>query len=337
MNIQRKLHFDDVMIVPQPSELASRSEVNLYVSYLTKHSRQLFDGLPIILANMDTVGQMPVAMKAWESSVWTALHKFYDVVQLVHYLKDPRSNKSMVSAGIRPDDLTKLCSLQAALKLDNIKLPGICIDAANAYTYSFLDFVKSVRRVFPDTIIMAGNVCTPEGVENVVKAGADIVKCGIAQGNMCETRTKTGIGYPQLSVAIECGQAANELNALACSDGGCKTPGDICKALGAGSHMVMLGSMFGGIEEAEESEWRTSSDNNREMLMYGMSSKTANEKHFGGLKDYRTSEGREEWIPCKGSVEDIVQDIKGGLASCCTYTNTRNLENLKKNCEFVRV
>ena len=151
----------------------------------------------------------------------------------------------------------------------------------------------------------------------------------IVHNSFCHTKNKTGVGYKQLSVCIECGQAANELNALCCSDGGCKEPGDICKALGGGAHLIMCGSLFAGVKEATESEWKDG-----KMLVYGMSSKYANEKYFGGLQSYRTSEGKEEWIDSKGSVVDIIRDIKGGLASCCTYTNTKNLENLSKNVEF---
>lgn len=321
----QKLDFDDVLIRPKPSELTSRSEVNLNVAYICKHSKKMFYGFPLILSNMDTIGQIPVAMTLYNENVWVALHKFYKEEELVNFLFHKESEYSFISMGISKEEFLRIKSL--SLKV----IPkAICIDAANAYMYSFLDVIKRVRDLLPRTIIMAGNVCTPEGVENIIKAGADIAKCGIANGGYCATKNKTGIGYKQFSVAVECGQAANELDALCCSDGGCKESGDIAKALAAGSHLIMCGSIFSGVLEATESEW----NDKNQMRMYGMSSKYANEKYFGGLQDYRTSEGYEKWVDCKGSIIDIIRDIKGGVASCCTYTNTKNLENLSKNAEF---
>lgn len=324
INLTPSLDFDDVNIIPKSSELESRSQVNLNVSYVTKHSKVMFSGVPIIVSNMAAVGQIPIAKVLYSHKIWVALHKFYNWEVLNEFLKESKSFRTFISTGISDNDLEMLKYLGPS---------SVCIDAANAYMYKFLDFVKKVRDVLPKSIIMAGNVCTPEGVENIIKAGADISKCGISQGNFCETKNKTGVGRKQFTVAMECGQAANELNALCCSDGGCKTPADICKALGAGSHLVMSGSLFSGYEEATESEWKEE-DGKKQMLMYGMSSKYANDKFFGGLADYRTSEGRKEWIDSKGTIDSIVQQIKGGLASCCTYTNTKNLENLYKNCEF---
>ena len=320
-----KLDFDDVLIRPKPSELKSRAEVNLEVSYITKHSKKRFSGIPVCAANMDTVGQISIARILGKEKFWTALHKFITFYELKEFLTEEASNYSFVSMGISDIDIEKTKSLNPK---------NICIDAANAYMYHFLDVVKKVRENHSEAIIMAGNVCTPEGVENIIKAGADIAKCGIANGNFCATKNMTGIGYKQLSVALECGQAANELNALCCSDGGCKEVGDICKALGAGSHLVMSGFLFSAVEEAN---LETREENGiKEHLIYGMSSKEANDKYFGGLKDYRASEGKEIWIQSRGSISNIIKDIKGGLASCCTYTNTKNLENLYKNCTFTK-
>lgn len=321
-----KLDFDDVLIRPKPSELKSRSEVNLEVSYITKHSRKRFTGIPVCAANMDTIGQLKIARILSEHKIWTALHKFISSKEIIDFLKESSSNYSFVTMGISDSEILRMTLLNPK---------AICIDAANAYMYHFLDVVKRVRENHPDSIIMAGNVCTPEGVENIIKAGADIAKAGIANGNFCLTKNMSGIGYKQFSVAMECGQAANELNALCCSDGGCKEVGDICKALGSGSHMVMCGSLFSGVDEAENLKSREK-NGSIEYLIYGMSSEEANEKYFGGLKNYRASEGAELWVKSKGSINDIARNIKGGLASCCTYTNTKNLENLNKNCTFTK-
>jgi GMP reductase len=322
-----KLKFDDVLIRPKPSELKSRSEVNLNVSYLCKHSNRIISGFPVIVANMSCVGTTTMASCLESYGFFVALHKFIPQNELINFFNSNQSKNSFCTIGLN-DNLQQLEEIASAC----LNLDKICIDVANGYMYEFLDYIKKVRQRFPNKIIMAGNVATPEGVENIIKAGADIAKCGIGNGNFCETKNKAGVGCNQFSVAVECGQAANELNALCCSDGGCKSPADICKALGAGSHFVMTGGMFAGCDECN-SEWKDE-NGKKKMLMYGMSSAYANEKYCGGLKTYRTSEGKEEWVDYKGSAKNVALDIRGGVASCCTYTNTKNLENLKKNCNF---
>ncbi len=340
--ISGKLDFDDVLIMPRPSELKSRSEVNLEVSYITKHSKKRFTGVPVCVSNMDIVGTIKMAKALYKHRMWVALNRFIPLDKLQGFLHKEESEYSFVAMGQSEDELERI------KKLRNIK--NICIDAANAYTYSFLDIVKKIRDSFPDVILMCGNVCTPEGVENLIKAGADISKCGISNGSFCDTKNKAGIGYNQFSVALECGLAANELNSLCCSDGGCHQTADIVKCLAAGSHISMCGTIFGGCQECN-GEWEhehikegeiywsgkineSRATGKKRLKMYGMSSEYANKKYFGGLKTYRASEGKEGWVEYKGPVDKIAQDIKGGLASCCTYTNTKNLENLSKNCVF---
>jgi len=325
-----KLDYDDVYITPKPTELKSRADVNLQVSYITKHSKKRIYGLPVLVANMDKIGVPSMAKALHKYEIGVCLHKHYKQDEIVNFLNDDRSEFSFISSGITNDDFEKLKTIKAFTN----KNFNICLDVANGYMYSFLDHIKKTRESFPNHIIMAGNVCTPEGVENIIKAGADIVKCGIGQGSKCDTKNKAGISYKQFSVSLECGQAANELHSLCCSDGGIKTVADICKSLGAGSHFAMCGGLFFGYKE-NETEW-IKSGSDKKMLSYGMSSKKANEKFFGGLQDYRTSEGKEEYVLYKGEVSEIAQDIRGGLASVCTYTNTKNLENLYKNCSFTR-
>lgn len=332
---EKKYHFNDVMIVPKPTQLTSRSQVKLDVSYVTKHSRKVISGFPVIVANMDTTGQVGVAKALYEHQTFVALHKYISSDEIIKFLFSEYGRYSFFSMGITEEDFSKLNYIINYRKMINHRNQLINMDVANGYMYSFLDAVKKVRDLCPDSIIMAGTVCTPEGVENLIKAGADIARCGIANGSQCLTSNKSGIGYPQFSVALECGQAANELNALCCSDGGCKSPADVCKALAAGAHFVMAGTMFAGHDE-NEGEWEFDKNENRvRMKVYGMSSKTANEKYNGGLKKYRTSEGNESWIEYKGPISHTIQDLKGGLASCCTYTNTFQLENLHKNVQFV--
>lgn len=363
--MNKKFHFHEVQIVPQPTEISSRSQVNLKVRYVTKHSKRSIYGIPVFVSNFDTTGTLKMAQAICED-FFVAFSKYISTEDIEIYYRSQRGHNAFITVGNGEDDFDRIKMISRNIYFSQDKNLNIMLDVANGYMYSFLDVVKKYREHFPYSIIAAGNVCTPEGVENIIKAGADIVKCGIANGAVCDTKNKAGVGYPQFSVAQECGQSANELEALCISDGGVKTPSDICKALAAGSHFVMAGSLFAGYDECD-GEWETETVLGNQMCesdkkkypngypgpfpqpihtgyikkkrlrFYGMSSKVANDKYNGGLKEYRASEGREIWVDYKGPVSQLLQDIKGSLASCCSYSNTSHLENLKKNARFVLV
>lgn len=256
-----------------------------------------------------------------------------------------------MSIGISDSDKEKLQHVHS----HSSKLKYVCIDVANGYTERFIDFVKYVRDNYPSLTIIAGNVVTGDITEELILAGADIVKVGIGPGSVCTTRIKTGVGYPQLSAIIECADAAHGLGGHIIADGGCTSPSDVAKAFAAGADFVMLGGMLAGHDEGggdivtkylSTGEWSYDRDwdtykpiteEKKFVKFYGMSSKAANDKHFGGLKDYRSSEGREVLVPYKGKISDTVQDILGGLRSACTYVGASKLKHLSKCTTFVRV
>jgi GMP reductase len=182
---------------------------------------------------------------------------------------------------------------------------------------------------------MAGNVVTGEMVEELLLAGADIIKVGIGPGSVCTTRVKTGVGYPQLSAIIECADAAHGLGGQIISDGGCSTPGDVAKAFGAGADFVMLGGMLAGHDESGGETIER--DGKTYKQFYGMSSATAMNKHAGGVAEYRASEGKTVEVPYRGAVVDTVQDILGGIRSTCTYVGASQLKELSKRTTFIRV
>ena len=215
------------------------------------------------------------------------------------------------------------------------QLKFICIDVANGYSEHFVNFVKRIREQHPNKIIMAGNVVTGEMVEELLLAGADIIKVGIGPGSVCTTRIKTGVGYPQLSAVIECADAAHGLGGQIISDGGCKIPGDIAKAFGGGADFVMLGGMFAGHEESGGE--LVEEDGQQFRQFYGMSSATAMNKYAGGVANYRASEGKTVKIPFRGAVADTVLDILGSLRSTCTYVGAKRLKELTKRTTFIRV
>ena len=329
-----KLGFKDVLFRPKRSTLKSRSQVNLTREFTFKHSGRQWSGVPIIAANMDSVGSFAMAEALAKHDVMTAIHKHYTVEQWAEFVKGASQNtlnKVMVSTGTSEADFVKT---QEILALSE-ELIFICIDIANGYSEHLVEYVEKVRAAFPDKIISAGNVVTGDMVEELILAGADIVKVGIGPGSVCTTRVKTGVGYPQLSAIIECADAAHGLGGRIIGDGGCTCPGDVSKAFGGGADFVMLGGMLAAHEESGGE--LIEQDGSVFMKFYGMSSQSAMDKHSGGVAKYRAAEGKTVLLPYKGPVEHSIQDILGGVRSTCTYVGAAQLKELTKRTTFIRV
>ena len=354
-----KLDFDDVLIRPKRSTLNSRSEVCIQREFKFKYSPRELICIPVMVANMDTVGTFNMAKSLSKNQMIVCLHKHYKTNEYVAFYTDPSvMNKDLVfySLGTSSKEIEKLTDVFNQIRKFNFPLPNICIDVANGYTEQFVKTVSHIRKLYEEVIIMAGNVVTPEITEELIIHGkADIVKVGIGSGSVCTTRLKTGVGYPQLSAVMECTDAAHGLGGHVCSDGGCKVIGDICKAFGANADFVMIGSMFAGADECE-GEWKYEyqteqatwqpldlsynlSCKKRKMSLqyYGMSSQNAMNKHHNGVAKYRTEEGKCVTVLYKGIAEDIIQDICGGLRSACTYIGANKIKDFGKKTTFIQV
>jgi GMP reductase len=329
-----KLGFKDVMIRPKRSTLKSRSQVTLQRQIKFLHSETYWKGIPVMAANMDTVGTFEMAKALASKRLFTAIHKHYSITDwnvFASSAPDGIENHIAISTGTGEDDSEKLASIFSF----NPHFKFICIDVANGYSEHFVNFVKRTREQYSDKVIIAGNVVTGEMVEELLLAGADIIKVGIGPGSVCTTRIKTGVGYPQLSAIIECADAAHGLGGQIISDGGCSSPGDVAKAFGAGADFVMLGGMFAGHDESGGEIIERNGKPYK--TFYGMSSETAMEKHVGGVAEYRASEGKIVEVPYRGKVDYTIQDILGGLRSTCTYVGAQRLKELTKRTTFIRV
>jgi len=320
-----KLDFKDVLIRPKRSTLSSRKEVDLTRTYKFKHSRAEWTGVPVIAANMDGVGTLEMAAALQQHNMFTCTVKSYDEGDFSGI--DIDFDNFAVSTGTSSGDFNKLKRIFAVYP----ELKFICIDVANGYQEIFADYVARVREEFPTKTIIAGNVVTADMTQELILRGADIVKVGIGPGSVCTTRVQTGVGYPQLTAIIECADAAHGLGAHIIGDGGCTCPGDVAKAFGAGADFVMLGGMLAGHDQGGG----TVEDG--KITFYGMSSDTAMDKHSGGVASYRSSEGRTVTVPYKGTVENTVLDLLGGLRSSCTYVGAPSLKQLSKCTTFIRV
>ena len=327
-----KLDYADVLFRPKRSTLSSRKDVELKRTYKFKYSNHQWSGIPIIAANMDGVGELGIAINLAKFEIMTCLTKQHDIkiIKRNSVIKEIFRNL-IISTGTSDEDYKRLNSILKEYSFFKF----ICIDIANGYSDHFSKFVSSVREKYPTKTIIAGNVVTADMTQELVMNGADIVKVGIGPGSVCTTRIQTGVGYPQLSAVIECADAAHGLGAHIIADGGCTCPGDIAKAFGGGADFVMLGGMFAGHEEGGG---KTVKKNGSKFIeFYGSSSDIAIEKHYGGLSDYRSSEGKKVQLKYRGKIKDTVLNILGGLRSSCTYVGAPSLKQLSKCTTFIRV
>ena len=351
-----KLDYKDVLIRPKRSTLGSRKDVELRREFTFRNYRadndEHYRGIPIMASNMDGVGTFEMADALAELDLFTCLVKSYDTDALIGFFNGDtaqRQENVAYSTGITGHDFDKF---ESVYRQTGSRLKYVCVDVANGYSERFSDFIKQLRDIYPEIVIIAGNVVTGEMTEELILSGADIVKVGIGPGSVCTTRIQTGVGFPQLSAVIECADSAHGLGGHIIADGGCTCPGDLAKAFAAGADFVMLGGMLAGHDEGggeiikryfqsgevtpTESGWENMIEERMFVNFYGMSSKAANEKHFGGLREYRSSEGREIQVPYRGKISDTIQDLLGGVRSTCTYAGAKKLKWLSKCTTFVK-
>ena len=357
------LDYSDVLIRPKRSTLTSRKDVDLSRKFVFRNYKPGFPGntetehynsVPIMASNMDGVGTFAMANTLAKQGIFTCLVKTYSKEELTAFFDNAGSDITdcvAMSIGTGNADYDKFVQVYGRV---GSKLKYLCIDVANGYSEAFVSHVSNIRKIYPHIVIIAGNVVTADQTQELILNGADIVKVGIGPGSVCTTRIQTGVGYPQLSAVIECADAAHGLGGHIIADGGCTCSGDVAKAFAAGADFVMLGGLLAGHDEGGgevitkyymTTEYYIDEKGNSQFVnevkqfvkFYGMSSDAANTKHFGGLKDYRSSEGREVLVTYRGAVSNTIQNILGGIRSTCTYVGAAALKQLTKCTTFVRV
>lgn len=334
-----KLDFSDVLIRPKRSTLASRSQVDITRTFRFRNAtRREWTGIPIMAANMDTVGTFEMAAVFAQHKSIVITHKYYQIEHWREFIRAHDTPEILqyigISSGISDTDITKTIEIVREFP----QIGFICLDVANGYQEAFVEAVKRVREILPEQPIIAGNVVTAEMTEELLLAGADIIKIGIGPGSHCTTRKITGVGYPQLSAIIECADAAHGLGGHIIADGGCTCPGDIAKAFGGGADFVMMGGYFAGHIESG-GDIIEKEDHKLYKRSYGMSSTEAMRKYSSthSVATYRAPEGKIVDIPLKGHVEPTLLEIHGGIRSTCTYVGAQTLRELSKRTTFIRV
>jgi GMP reductase len=336
MRIDYNTHLDysDVLLKPKRSTLSSRRDVDMERSFNFINSKKSLTYVPIVASNMDGVGTFSMAKVLQEYKMLTVLRKHYTLNEWKTAagtgLKFKYVSACVGTGAIWDENAQDYQTLKQVMSAFP-DIPCITIDVANAYHEQFSEFLARIRREYPDKVIIAGNVVSPEMTEELIINGADIVKVGIGPGSVCTTRTQTGVGVPQFSAIIECADAANGVGGHIIADGGCTQSGDVAKALAAGAHMVMIGGMLAGHAEGE-TDLR---DGKR--YFYGMSSQSAFDTHGARKDGYRGVEGKTVVLDDRGPVRDTVEQILGGVRSTCTYIGARRIKDMPKCAHFVRV
>ena len=325
-----QLDYSDVLIVPRQSSVNSRSDVNL----MRTIGRIPWTGVPIVAANMATIGTLEMAEALSKYQWLTCLHKHYTAEEILS-LSYHGQYFSAPTIGL---DTTSQQTFRQVMKSEN-KFKFVCIDVANGYIDNFSQLVYNIRQEYGERVnIIAGNVVTPEGVNLLCKAGADFIKVGIGPGSACTTRKMTGVGFPQFSAVQNCAREAqsNPKRLGIVADGGCVHPGDVAKAFAAGAQMVMLGGMLAGHDECGGWEFDYNT-NTMVPTFYGMASEHAMKTHYNQRNSYRAAEGKRVIVEAKGPVENTVTEIMGGIRSACTYVGAKNLDDFFNNARFIQV
>jgi len=325
-----KLDFCDVLIIPKSTRVSSRKDVELDTELIFRKAGFYLKCIPVCASNMDGVGTISMGKKLSTHKMLTSLTKQTTIKM---FANDDYEKCDYIFGTFGLDDDSKSILLNKNVEK---YFSTICLDVANGYMSKFLDFVYLVRKKWPHIGILAGNVVTPDGVNDIATAGADFIKVGIGSGSVCTTRRVAGIGYPQLSALLECRVAAEESNCGIVSDGGCVHPGDVSKAFSAGAEIVLLGGMLAGHDEGADDAVIIDDGEKRRFVFSGSSSSRALKK-IGNNSKYRTSEGRVVIMDAKGSVEETISHILGGLRSTCSYTDCFDLKDLYTNSKFIRV
>jgi len=321
--MKEAVSFDDVLMVPQYSDIESRSEVNINSDLddnITLH-------LPVISSPMDTITELAMAQEMSRSGGIGIVHRYNSPREQAEIIEEAviqLVDNPAAAIGITGDFMERAKALvEAGAKV-------LCVDVAHGHHIMMKNALTKLKAEFGKQVhIMAGNVGTLEGLNALAEWGADSVRCGIGGGSICSTRLVTGHGVPTLQNIIDCARSHHDVKIIA--DGGIKKSGDIVKALAAGADFVMVGSMFAGTDETPGQVF-TSQSGKKYKVYRGMASVEAQIAWRGNA---RSLEGVSTTIPFKGSVNKVLDDLAMNIKSGLSYTGVRNVTQLQSRCEFI--
>ncbi len=319
---KKSLTFDDVALVPQYSDIKSRTEPSLE-TWLTKDLKM---NIPILAANMESVISDDLADILISNGSFPIFHRFTNIEHIKTWIKK-YGNKAFYSWGIN--------DFEGLKELIDYGAEQITLDVAHGHSLMMCKFIDKIKKYNNNCKIISGNVCTTLGYQDLCSAGADCVKIGIGPGSACTTRIKTGFGVSQFTAIYECGQLAKKYHIPICADGGIRSSGDIVKALAAGASSVMIGNLFSKVEESSAKKRGIGEE--RVVIYKGQASKEFQDEFYGGLKDKTCAEGIAFEMKVSGPAQKLIDQLLGGIRSGLTYGGARNIKELQRKAEFVEV
>ncbi len=327
------LSFDDVLIVPQHSNVASRALPNL----TTKLTRNVEIAHPIISTNMSTITEARMMFQMWKSKSFGNLHRFMSFSEFQSNIRDftcaaEKDGENIpieaaVSVGVKGEELDS-----GWLEFECIRVA--VVDVAHGDSQAVMDTITRIKKTYPHIDVIGGNIATKDGFKRLVDAGADGVRVGIGGGSACTTRIITGHGMPTLASIIDCAEVSRDSGVPMIADGGIKNSGDAVKALAFGASAVCVGNVLAGTSDTPGAVMEL--PNGRFKEFYGMSSATAqNRLKSGGKRRGIAAEGIDKLIPYKGETEDVLLDFIGGVKSGLAYSGVMNIEQLREEFQYM--
>lgn len=318
--MKEALSFDDVLLVPKHSEVESRKTVDL----TSKLSEDLVFDLPVISSPMDTITESKMASSMSAYGGLGIIHRYNTIADQIELIENC-SGIVGAAIGVSKDFEERACAIyDAGAKI-------LCVDIAHGHHVFMKNTLKTLREIFDDSVhIMAGNVATLEGFNDLARWGADSIRVGIGGGSICSTRLVSGHGVPTFQSILECSRSEYDVKIIA--DGGIRNTGDMVKAYGAGADFVMVGSMFAGTKETP-GEIFVGTKGKQYKVYRGMASRAA-QKDWRGRSS--TPEGVSTTVLFKGPINILLDDIRGGLSSGLSYSGAFNLTEFRARAEFIK-
>ena len=332
--IKESLTFDDVLLLPRYSNVLP-SDTNISLNLTKKITLKA----PFLSSAMDTVTESRMAIAIAKSGGLGIIHRNLSIKDQTKEIIKVKSKNLLVGAavGTNKEDLLRSKSL-----IDN-GCDLIVVDTAHGHSEKVLKILSKLKKINGKIPICVGNIATGEAAKKLYNSGADIIKVGIGPGSICTTRMVAGIGVPQISAVMDVKKALKKKNVKIISDGGIKFSGDIAKALAAGADAIMMGSIFAGTDESPGKKFKYKGKLYKQYRGMGsigaMSSGSANRYFQKNFKDKSkfVPEGVEGRVIYKGSVSKIIYLLKGGLRSSMGYIGAKNLNQIIKNAEFIKI
>ena len=332
--IKESLTFDDVLLLPRYSNVLP-SDTNISFNLTKKITLEA----PFLSSAMDTVTESRMAIAIAKSGGLGVIHRNLSIKDQTKEITKVKSKNLLVGAavGTNKEDLLRSKSL-----IDN-GCDLIVVDTAHGHSEKVLKILSKLKKINGKIPICVGNIATGEAAKKLYNSGADIIKVGIGPGSICTTRMVAGIGVPQISAVMDVKKALKKKNVKIISDGGIKFSGDIAKALAAGADAIMMGSIFAGTDESPGKKFKYKGKLYKQYRGMGsigaMSSGSANRYFQKNFKDKSkfVPEGVEGRVIYKGSVSKIIYQLKGGLRSSMGYIGAKNLNQIIKNAEFIKI